>query len=139
MGGGGGYNNVGLGPGWSASRGSNGPNNVALPPGWSTFGGLNYPHVVAVPPGWTYAGSFNSANLVSYPTTDVATLEIAFNDPGWIAWFLALKTGGVMSDSDIADVVIYVLGGGGNSRRWNNNTALRSWGWQGEAPSGQWP
>jgi hypothetical protein len=139
LGGSGGYNHVGLGPNWSASRGSNGPNTVVVPPGWSTFGGISTPNVVTVPPGWTSAGSTNSANVVSYPTTDVANLEIAFNDPGWIAWFQALKTGGVMSDSDIADVVIYVLGGGKNSRRWNNNTNLYSWGWQGAAPSGQWP
>jgi hypothetical protein len=138
--GGGGYNNVAIASGWSAGRGSNGPNNVVIPPGWSTFGGISYPNVVSVPPGWATAGSLNTANLIAYPTTAVETLEIAFNDPGWIAWFQALKTNKVMSDSDIADVVIYVLGGGGNSRMsWNNNQVLRPWGWQGAAPAGQWP
>jgi hypothetical protein len=139
VGGGGGNNNVGLGPGWSVGGYTFGPNVVALPPGWSAFGNNSYPNVVAVPPGWTTAGSLNTANVVAYPTTAVETLEIAFNDPGWIAWFQALKTNAVMSDSDIADAVIYVLGGSGNSHRWNNNLQLRTWGWQGAAPSGQWP
>jgi len=142
VGGGGGYNNVAYksGASWSYSRGSNGPNNVTYLPAWGVAGGLNYPHVLAVPAGWNWVGSFNTANMVSYPEPGVATLEVALNDAGWIAWFLALKTNGVMPDSDIADVVIYVLGGGGNAwKSWNNNNTFRPWGWQGGAPSGQWP
>jgi hypothetical protein len=121
-GGGFGLNWVGLAPGWSAGGGF-GLNWVPQPPTWTYGGGfgLNW---VAHPAGWTVDGGFG-LNWVAYPSSTTTTLELAFDDPGWLAWFQVLKTSGAMSDSDLADVMMYVLLGG--------------WGQQGGAPSGQWP
>lgn len=126
-------NFVGLAPlaGWSAG-GLVQTNFVSLAPGWSTAG-QPQSNFVALPPGWV-EGGFPQTNYVAYPGSTVATIELAYNDPGWLAWFQALK--GSMSDSDLADVMIYVFLGGGPR---HPQMFPRSAGWQGSAASGQWP
>jgi hypothetical protein len=110
VGGGAATNYVALGPSWTAGGGS-ATNFVSLPPGWTTGGG-SATNFVALPPGWIVDGG-SATEFVAYPSASLTTLELAFNDPGWLAWCQVLKSTGVMSDSDIADVLIYLLSGGG--------------------------
>jgi hypothetical protein len=113
---------IALGPGWTAGGGS-ATNFVSLPPGWGV-GGAAQTNYVALPPGWTVGGG-SATNFVAYPSATLTTLELAFNDPGWLAFAQVLKTSGALSDSDVADVLVYVLLGG----------VYR----QGTVPSGWWP
>jgi hypothetical protein len=88
-------------------------------PGGGTSNGV----IIAVPPGWSLGGSALS-NFVATPPASAATLELAFNDGGWLAWFQALRASGVMTDSQLADVILYVYLGNG---------------FPGLFPSGVWP
>jgi hypothetical protein len=103
VGGGQPLNYVGLAPGWSAGGGQ--PlNYVSVPPGWSVGGGqpLNY---VAVAPGWVVGGG-QPLNYVTYPGGGVTTIQITFNDPGFLGLFQSLQNSGLYLDSDLADIVM---------------------------------
>jgi hypothetical protein len=104
-GGGSATNFVGLAPGWTTGGGS-ATNFVALPPGWTTGGG-SATNFVAVPPGWVVGGG-SGTNFVTYPGPAVTTIQIAFNDPGFLALFQKLQNAGVYSDSDLADIIMAI-------------------------------
>jgi len=119
-----------LSPGWQAG-GRPQTNFVSLAPGWSA-GGQPQTNFVAVPPGWVVGGQ-PQTNFVAYPGATLTTLEFGFNDPGWLAMALLLKTSGAMSDSAVADVLMYSLLGTGR-----HLGVLANRGLQGMAPSGWW-
>jgi hypothetical protein len=98
-------NFVALAPGWTTG-GQPQTNFVALPPGW-TVGGQPQTNFVAVPPGWVVGGQ-PQTNFVTYPGTAVTSIQIAFNDPGFLALFQKLQAVGTYSDSDLADIIMAV-------------------------------
>ena len=98
-------NFVGLAPGWTTG-GQPQTNFVALPPGWTT-GGQPQTNFVAVPPGWVVGGG-SATNFVTYPGSTVTSIQIAFNDPGFVALFQKLQASGTYSDSDLADIIMAV-------------------------------
>ena len=106
VGGGSATNFVGLAPGWTTGGGS-ATNFVALPPGWSTGGGAAT-NFIAVPPGWAVGGGA-ATNFVTYPGPTVTTMQIAFNDPGFLALFQNLQASGNYSDSALADIITAVF------------------------------
>jgi hypothetical protein len=99
-------NCVGLAPGWTTG-GSSATNYVALPPGWSV-GGASMTNYVAVPPGWLVGGA-STTNYVTYPGSSVMTIQITFDDPGFIALLGELKSSGRYSGPELADIVMAVF------------------------------
>lgn len=110
--------------GWSVGGGSL-SNFIALPPRWST-GGAATTNFVPVPPGWTVGGE-SATNFVAYPTNAVTIMELRFDDPGWVALFLALKSNGTVNELQLADVITYAY-----------FTYHRGYKTQASAPSGLW-
>ncbi|MEX2182231.1 MAG: IPT/TIG domain-containing protein [Gemmatimonadaceae bacterium] len=119
---------------WQIGGGS-ATNFVAYPQGW-TVGGGSASNFVPVPPGWSVGGG-SATNFVAYPGNGVTTLELKFDDPGWLAFFQALQAGGSMTELQLADVVTYVyftyrpehINGSGNTATTHS---------QGDAATGVW-
>jgi hypothetical protein len=97
-------NQVGHPPGWTVG-GSSLSNYTALPPGW-TVGGSSLANYVAKAPGWTVGGS-SASNYVAYPTNAVTTMELKYDDPGWLAILQVLKDSGTLTELELADVATY--------------------------------
>lgn len=114
VGGGSATNFVGLAAGWSTGGGS-ATNYVALPPGWTT-GGRAATNYVAVAPGWLVGGGA-ATNFVAYPGPTVTTIEIAFNDPGWLGIFQQMQNSGSYTPQQLADIILcaYLNGAGVNA------------------------
>jgi hypothetical protein len=132
VGGGSGTNYVGLAPGWTVG-GDALTNFVALPPGW-TVGGSSSANLIAVPPGWIVDGD-ETTNYVTYPGPSVTTIQLAFNDPGFLALLAVLQQ--QYTDHQLAEIAMAV----------NLNVQpfhlLRCGPWTGTeprelAPAGQW-
>ena len=94
------------GQGWTIGGGS-ATNYTALPPGWSAGGG-SATNFVAVPPGWVVGGG-SSTNFITYPGPAVATIQVKFDDPGWLGLLKALQDGSSYSESTLADIVMYAF------------------------------
>src|SRR5437764_298902 len=92
--------------GWSVGGGS-ATNFIAVPAGWSVGGG-SATNFVAYAPGWVVGGG-SSTNFITYPGPAVATIQVKFDDPGWLGLLKALQDGGSYSESTLADIVIYAF------------------------------
>src|SRR6266850_1353513 len=142
VGGGSATNFIALPPGWTTGGGSatnfvgyppgqgwtvgGGPatNFTALPPGWSAGGG-SATNFVAVPPGWSVGGG-SSTNFITYPGSGVTTIQVKFDDPGWLGLLKALQDSSSYTESALADAVMYAF----LNLRVANHLV--------EAPAGQW-
>jgi len=93
VGGGSATNFVGYpsGQGWTVGGGS-ATNFTALPPGWSAGGG-SATNFVAVPPGWVVGGG-SATNFITYPGPSVTTIQVKFDDPGWLGCSRPPRTAG---------------------------------------------
>src|SRR6266404_1829823 len=111
------------GQGWTVGGGS-ATNFTALPPGWSAGGG-SATNFVAVPPGWVVGGG-SSTNFITYPGSGVTTIQVKFDDPGWLGLLKALQDSGGYTESALADAVMYAF----LNLRVANHLV--------EAPAGQW-
>ncbi len=109
--------------GWTVG-GFAGTNYVALPAGWTVggFAGTNY---VAVPPDWT-VGGFAGTNYVVYPGPQVTTIQLKFNDAGFLALFKVLQGSGTYTDVALADIIMAV---------WVNDESQRT---PLTRPAGEW-
>src|SRR6266850_1734440 len=123
VGGGSATNFVAYAPGWSVGGGS-ATNFTALPPGWSAGGG-SATNFVAVPPGWVVGGG-SSTNFITYPGAGVTTIQVKFDDPGWLGLLKALQDSSSYTESALADAVMYAF----LNLRVANHLV--------EAPAGQW-
>ena len=92
--------------GWTIGGGS-ATNFTALPPGWSAGGG-SATNFVAVPPGWVVGGG-SATNFVTYPGPAVVTIQIKFDDPGWLGLLKALQDSGSYTDPTLADIAMYAF------------------------------
>ena len=108
VGGGSATNFVGYpsGQGWSVGGGS-ATNFTALPPGWSAGGG-SATNFVAVAPGWLVGGG-SSTNFVTYPGPSVTSIQIKFDDPGWLGLLKALQDSGGYTERALADAAMYAF------------------------------
>src|SRR6266404_5183230 len=108
VGGGSATNFVGYpaGQGWTVGGGS-ATNFTALPPGWSAGGG-SATNFVAVPPGWVLGGG-SATNFVTYPGPSVTTIQVKFDDPGWLGLLKAAQDSGSYSEQTLADIVMYAF------------------------------
>src|SRR6267378_2232785 len=108
VGGGSATNFVGYpaGQGWTVGGGS-ATNYTALPPGWSAGGG-SATNFVAVPPGWVVGGG-SATNFVTYPAPSVTTLQVKFDDPGWLGLLKAAQDSASYSEEALADIVMYAF------------------------------
>jgi hypothetical protein len=121
---------VALAPGWTASGGS-AKNFVALPPGWSV-GGSSTCDFVAVAPGWIVGGR-NTTNFVVYPSDTLQSLEIKFDDAGFLGLFQTIQNSGKYTDAQLSDIIMAVYLNAG-TWRWPNSKRLPPF----SSPSGQW-
>jgi hypothetical protein len=80
---------------------------------------------VAVPSGWTTGGG-SSTNFITYPGPSVTTIQVKFDDPGWLGLLKALQDSGSYPETALADAVMYAFL---NLRVANHRV---------EAPAGQW-
>src|SRR6267142_1663994 len=122
-GGGSATNVIALAPGCTSGGGS-ATNYTALPSGWSVGGG-SATNFIALPPGWTTGGG-SSTNFITYPGPSVTTIQVKFDDPGWLGLLKALQDSGNYSETALADVVMYAF----LNLRVANHLV--------EAPAGQW-
>ena len=53
-------------------------------------------------------GGQPQTNFVTHPGPTVTTIQIAFNDPGFLALFQNLQASGAYSDSVLADIIMAV-------------------------------
>src|SRR6266404_5715825 len=141
-GGGSATNFIAVPPGWSVGGGS-ATNFVAVPSGWTTGGGsatnfIAYPalpgwsagggsatNYTALPPGWSTGGG-SATNFITYPGSGVTTIQVKFDDPGWLGLLKALQDSGGYTESALADAVMYAF----LNLRVANHLV--------EAPAGQW-
>src|SRR6266404_3484840 len=125
VGGGSATNFVAVPSGWTTGGGS-ATNFIAYPalPGWSAGGGsaTNY---TALPPGWSTGGG-SATNFITYPGSGVTTIQVKFDDPGWLGLLKALQDSGGYTESALADAVMYAF----LNLRVANHLV--------EAPAGQW-
>src|SRR6266850_1258115 len=105
VGGGSATNFVAVPSGWTVGGGS-ATNFIALPPGWSAGGG-SATHFVAVPPGWSVGGG-SATNFITYPGASVTTIQVKFDDPGWLGLLKALQDASYPEQA-LADAVMYAL------------------------------
>jgi len=106
VGGGSATNFVAYPSGWSVGGGS-ATNFIAVPPGWAVGGG-SATNFVAVPPGWVVGGG-SATNFVTYPGPAVVTIQIKFDDPGWLGLLKALQDSGSYTDPTLADIAMYAF------------------------------
>jgi len=108
VGGGSATNFVGYpsGQGWTVGGGS-ATNFTALPPGWSAGGG-SATNFVAVAPGWVVGGG-SATNFVAYPGPTVTTIQIKFDDPGWLGLLKAAQDSGSYAEQAVADMAMYAF------------------------------
>ena len=92
--------------GWTIGGGS-ATNFTALPPGWSAGGGSST-NFIAVPPGWVVGGG-SATNFVTYPGPSVTTIQVKFDDPGWLGLLKAAQDSGSYSEQTLADIVMYAF------------------------------
>src|SRR6266404_5541968 len=123
VGGGSATNFIAVPPGWTVGGGS-ATNYVAYAPGWSVGGG-SATNFVAVPSGWVVGGG-SSTNFITYPGSGVTTIQVKFDDPGWLGLLKALQDSGGYTETALADAVMYAFL---NLRVANHRV---------EAPAGQW-
>src|SRR6267378_1197778 len=108
VGGGSATNFVGYpaGQGWTVGGGS-ATNFTALPPGWSAGGG-SATNFVAVPPGWVVGGG-SATNFVTHPGPSATTIQVKFDDPGWLGLLKAAQDSASYSEDTLADIVMYAF------------------------------
>jgi hypothetical protein len=123
-------NFVALAPGWSTG-GAATTNFVALPPNW-IVSGSSTSEFVSVAPGWTVGGSATT-NFVVYPSDTLQSLEIKFDDAGFLGLFQTLQSSGTYTDFQLADIVTAAYLNAG-TWRWPNTKRTPPF----SSPSGQW-
>ncbi len=71
-------------------------------------------------------GGGSSTNFITYPGPSVTSIQVKFDDPGWLGLLKALQDSGSYSETALADVVMYAF----LNLRVANHLV--------EAPAGQW-
>ena len=60
------------------------------------------------PPGWVVGGG-SATNFITYPGPSVTTIQVKFDDPGWLGLLKAAQDSGSYSEQTVADIVMYAF------------------------------
>jgi hypothetical protein len=71
-------------------------------------GGGSATNFVAYGPGWSVGGG-SATNFVTYPGPSVTTIQVKFDDPGWLGLLKAAQDSGSYSEQTLADIVMYAF------------------------------